>query len=561
MPVYPDIQRVNFSDDNPPPPSGMVGIHSQADAIPASADIPRDFSFYLDPADLPASEPPLGNPDTDGQVLSSTAAGVRSWIDPSGGSDQYIGEWSPDLSYVAGKLVSVDRVWWYCIADVAPAESLVAINRSGWVVEESGHILEYVKANAIDGNSATYWASLSLPAWLSFDLGAGFTVASRIRLTEDTTCPRMRNLDIYESNDGTTWGDPILSPTDITVARDEKILEVLLTKRYLKIACTASWDTSFGLSEVYLDAPDTPAPADDPTHWRQVTEVGGESGTVTHTAGALTADAPMFGAGSDDAKVGTKTGNTNNVATATAGAKTTGNYPQWDADGNLTNGDVPSGSVTLSDDTPLVESGTGAAGTASGVSRSDHVHPAANGGGGGSYSIAQSLTATSGVTAALDFTSWYDAACDIYDIELEGVIPSTTGLTLSIKCSTDGGANWDSGANYNWSHFVWSFAGNAVGGNNGLTSFQIAPYSGRSLVTGSNFTLGGSIRLRNPGGENYKNFTGIILCNDNANSANAQRLDVACWYKSTSAVNGIRVVISGSGTTFGGIVRIYKVGH
>ena len=36
------------------------------------------------------------------------------------------------------------------------------------------------------------------------------------------------------------------------------------------------------------------------------------AGTVTHTGGALTADQPVFGAGSADIKVGTKTGNTTN---------------------------------------------------------------------------------------------------------------------------------------------------------------------------------------------------------------------------------------------------------
>ena len=34
---------------------------------------------------LAGVEPSLGNPASDGQVLSSTAAGVRSWITPSSG--------------------------------------------------------------------------------------------------------------------------------------------------------------------------------------------------------------------------------------------------------------------------------------------------------------------------------------------------------------------------------------------------------------------------------------------------------------------------------------------
>ncbi len=57
------------------------------------------------------------------------------------------------------------------------------------------------------------------------------------------------------------------------------------------------------------------------------------AGTVTHT-GALTADFPMFGNGTADSKVGTKTGNNDNLATAT-GVLTSGNPATWDANGNL----------------------------------------------------------------------------------------------------------------------------------------------------------------------------------------------------------------------------------
>jgi len=57
------------------------------------------------------------------------------------------------------------------------------------------------------------------------------------------------------------------------------------------------------------------------------------AGNVTHT-GALTADLPMFGNGVADSKVGTKTGSTNQLATAT-GTLTSGNPATWDASGNL----------------------------------------------------------------------------------------------------------------------------------------------------------------------------------------------------------------------------------
>lgn len=70
-----------------------------------------------------------------------------------------------------------------------------------------------------------------------------------------------------------------------------------------------------------------------------VIPAGTSTGTVTHTGGDLTADLPMFGAGAADSKVGTKSGNTDEVATVT-GAVTSGHLATWDADGNLVDGGV-----------------------------------------------------------------------------------------------------------------------------------------------------------------------------------------------------------------------------
>lgn len=76
------------------------------------------------------------------------------------------------------------------------------------------------------------------------------------------------------------------------------------------------------------------------------TSGGGGSGTVTHTGGALVADAPVFGAGGADIKVGTKRGNTDQVQMA-AGAATTGHVLIYDANGNAVDGGtVPGGGVT-----------------------------------------------------------------------------------------------------------------------------------------------------------------------------------------------------------------------
>lgn len=66
-----------------------------------------------------------------------------------------------------------------------------------------------------------------------------------------------------------------------------------------------------------------------------ITGTGPGTGTVTHTAGPLTADQPMFGNAADDAKAGTKSGNTNKVVTMGAGTPAENDCAKWDANGNL----------------------------------------------------------------------------------------------------------------------------------------------------------------------------------------------------------------------------------
>src|SRR5262249_53279671 len=58
----------------------------------------------------------------------------------------------------------------------------------------------------------------------------------------------------------------------------------------------------------------------------------GGSGTVTHTRN-LTANQPLFGNGTGDIKVGTKSGNTNEVVTTT-GSQTSGAIVAIDSNGN-----------------------------------------------------------------------------------------------------------------------------------------------------------------------------------------------------------------------------------
>lgn len=61
-------------------------LGTAAAAVSAHVAAPDPHPAYATDADLSGKEPALGAPDTDGKVLSSTAAGVRSWVTMSGSS-------------------------------------------------------------------------------------------------------------------------------------------------------------------------------------------------------------------------------------------------------------------------------------------------------------------------------------------------------------------------------------------------------------------------------------------------------------------------------------------
>jgi hypothetical protein len=89
----------------------------------------------------------------------------------------------------------------------------------------------------------------------------------------------------------------------------------------------------------------------------------GGSGTVTHTAGALTAGQPVFGNGAADVKAGTKRGNTTvaQMADSTT-APTSGHLTSFDASGNTQDAGIASSAVlqtsrTISTTAPLTGGG------------------------------------------------------------------------------------------------------------------------------------------------------------------------------------------------------------
>jgi hypothetical protein len=168
-------------------------------------------------------------------------------------------------------------------------------------------------------------------------------------------------------------------------------------------------------------------------------------------------------------------------------------------------------------------------------------------------------TAVIGTDSELDFTAWYSASFTVYQIIVEDIFPSTSGLTLALQCSTNGGSTYDTGSNYYTSQFSWSTGGSGVGGPGTSTSIPIAPLTGRSLSTSSGYATSGSFMLFGPSSTTlYKRFQGEMFSPDNA-QASPQQVRFVAAYLNVAAMNAFRIKVSSG--TFAGTVRIYGFTH
>lgn len=84
-----DGTEITFSDSDA---DGALELHLATTGIAAGTynSITFDTKGRATAGTVESFEDSLGNPDTDGKVLSSTAAGVRSWVAQSGGTGGYV---------------------------------------------------------------------------------------------------------------------------------------------------------------------------------------------------------------------------------------------------------------------------------------------------------------------------------------------------------------------------------------------------------------------------------------------------------------------------------------
>lgn len=260
--------------------------------------------------------------------------------------------------------------------------------------------------------------------------------------------------------------------------------------------------------------------------------------------------------------------------------------------------------IALSTATPLVESGSGAAGSGTAASKDDHVHPAASGGSGtvttveevdgsptdsavtkivfpnGSLAIAShvaTVTFPTGGGGADTLLGVYVASAsatvpcvtrnatgqsgaifqsdfDDYEIVMQNVIPASDGVGLQMTVSTDGGSTYLAGTTYGWymnryNAAAGSAAAQASGG--GTASIPIDGFA--SGLAGNTTSYGG--------------VCGVARFINPLNSAGAKSMYVDDAYRaldgsplrivgeatvqSSSAVNAIKFAMSAGNITSG----------
>ncbi|MEQ4209181.1 discoidin domain-containing protein [Actinopolymorpha sp. B9G3] len=171
----------------------------------------------------------------------------------------------PVVSYDAGLLASLGQVrvgenWLgYSVPTggaLEPPGTPTALPRDAWTVSASASAPADPAGQAIDGDPATRWstgAGMAPGDWFQVDLGAP-TAFSEISLdTLGSPGDFVRGYEVYVSDDGETWGEPIARGGGRTQLR---VLVPPVQARYVRIVNTGSSGSWWSIHELNLLAPE-----------------------------------------------------------------------------------------------------------------------------------------------------------------------------------------------------------------------------------------------------------------------------------------------------------------
>lgn len=244
------------------------------------------------------------------------------------------------------------------------------------------------------------------------------------------------------------------------------------------------------------------------------------------------------------------------------GSPTTGSISVFSGTGTITNGNL-TGDVTTAGGTATTLSNSGVmAGNYTNanvtVDAKGRIIAASSGssaGGSGTGALVLLGSRTASNSTNLDFNNLISSAYDDYVIEVVDMVLANDGTSLELLFSSDSGATWDTGTNYDTALFQTnqsSFSSNAssAGGTYGYITQSVSNSSGNSVS--------GRIEIFNPASSNYKLVT--FQSATGKNDGNFYTNTGSIRYNKTTAVNAARI-LSSSGNITSGYVRLYAISH
>ncbi len=165
---------------------------------------------------------------------------------------------------------------------------------------------------------------------------------------------------------------------------------------------------------------------------------------------------------------------------------------------------------------------------------------------------------TASGSADITFTTSISVTYDEYRFELINIVPANNNVNLLMRVSTDGGATYDSGANYAWDGASWrAGAAFSQGGASGATSMSLTTANGLGV---SNSAVGGvvmrALTLFNPlSTAVHKQFVGDgeLLFQDGTTRV---MISFGGEYSLTTAINAVQFLFS-AGNIASGTIRCY----
>lgn len=244
---------------------------------------------------------------------------------------------------------------------------------------------------------------------------------------------------------------------------------------------------------------------------------------------------------------------------AAAGASNGQSYPYLIEQGNAWEvGTGPYDGTTIARPGPGVdstfESSTGALlvldGTAT-IAQTDN-KDSFGGGAAGALTLLQTVEITTAV-ANVDLTQFDAALYNSYTVTVDGLLGSVAGQQMWARCSSDGGATFDSGNNYNYSGAIWGSSGFSTGYQGEAADHMVIALNGQGGAA-STYNTAHRLQIGKPNVAQYK----AILADGYGQSTDdhSYRYTGGAAWSSTATLNALRFYLQ-TGNMIAGIFKLY----